>query len=180
MPEFRTGDIFDNLLDYNCFFFTANGVITSDHRLPMGKGFAERVSREFPKLPHALGQMIENIGELAAEPASRRYIAVYVYGIIPPFSYLTLAEGGWMPSSSSARMVGAFQTKGAFWDKAGIEIIEYAVYKLTKWAKQYKEPIALNYPGIGLGELTRAAVEPLLSPLPANVHIYSLDEEDKS
>jgi hypothetical protein len=180
VPEFKTGDIFDSLLDYDTFFFTSNGTIRTDHALPMGRGFAERVATEFPKLPKALGQMIEAAGEFVIEPASRRYRAIYVYGIIPPRCYLHPDEGGWLPPDSPARNVGAFQTKGAFWDDAGIEIIEFSVAKLIPWALRHRQPVALNYPGIGEGNLTRAAVEPLLSRLPSNVHIFSLDKEDES
>lgn len=187
MPTYREADIMDALIDgtpqgepYGAYFFTASGTIKMNHSLVMGKGFAKRVADAFPKLPRAAGQLIELVGELLYEPKSRRYRGIHLYGILPPRKYLDIDhEGGWMPKDSPAQIWCPFQTKFAFWDPSSLPLIELSVHKLQEFAKRNRKRfIALNYPGIGLGELTRAAVEPLLAPLPSYVHIFSLDQED--
>lgn len=183
MPHFHTGDIMDEHTKYDGCFFTSNGVLNKQGALVMGKGFAATINRHFPRLSPALGHAIKLVGELAFEPRSRRYQGVYAYGIIPPDTclgandhYLTTDEGGWLPRNCQSRRWGAFQTKGAFWDPSPVDGIKASVDALRRFARKHAEhTYCLNYPGIGLGELTRASVEPLLAPLPDNIHIYSLD-----
>jgi len=188
MCKFETGDILDNLIDFDGYFFSACGVIRGDKRLVMGKGFAAEVNHRFPILSRALGQMIMSVGECFEEPANRRYRGTYIYGLIPPHSYLTPEEGGWCRDDSVSASFGAFQTKFHFANPSTVECIQMSCDMLCKWAiKQHKMigkkciPLeyALNYPGIGCGCLTRSAVEPLLSSmLPDNITVFSLDNEE--
>lgn len=70
--------------------------------------------------------------------------------------------------------VGVFQVKYNFTDEASLELIEYAAKKLAREAsKSTHKRFDLNYPGIGNGRLLKADIEPLLKPLPDNVHVWS-------
>ena len=70
--------------------------------------------------------------------------------------------------------IGVFQVKYNFADQADLDLISYSVSKLTVMASEKpQERFDMNYPGIGNGKLNRELVEPLLAPLPANVHIWS-------
>lgn len=187
MCKFATGDIMDNLLDFHGIFFSSCGVVRSDRSLVMGKGFALQVKQAMPILPKALGQMAELSGELIEEPANRRYRGVYMFGLIPPYSYLNPDEGGWVRNDSCSAQFGAFQSKFHFANPSTVELIQYSVQCLKKWAnKQFRMvskkmemlEFALNFPGIGEGGLTRSAIEPLLAVLPDNITVFSLDEKD--
>ena len=177
MPTFKTGNIFDHLTDYDGVFFTSCGVIKCrDSGLVMGRGFAAEVYNSHPRLSPAIGQMIMKLGEKTRNLYGRRYKSEWIYGIIPPQCYFSPDEGGWLGAHSEARRFGAFQTKLHFADASYVDLVEHSVKKLRRWAlKRPRETYALNYPGIGLGQLTRAAVEPCLTPLPHNIHVFSLD-----
>jgi len=55
----------------------------------------------------------------------------------------------------------------------GFELITASTYALTKFAKSHKDwTFAMNFPGIGAGQLSIEEVMPIVSKLPDNVYLY--------
>jgi hypothetical protein len=136
-------------VDVKCF--TSNGVVKSNGHLVMGAGTARIVKDMYPYLPSLLGS------DIMAN--YKKTNGVYSYGFI----------------FNSEYRIGALQTKYHFKDNSSVEIIKFALSKLTIFANANRSKlIGIVYPGIGLGNLRIADVEYLLEGLPANVLIFKL------
>jgi hypothetical protein len=69
--------------------------------------------------------------------------------------------------------LGIFQVKYDFKNPAYLELIEQSALELTKFAKSHKNwTFAMNFPGIGAGELGPDDVMSIVSKLPDNVFLY--------
>jgi hypothetical protein len=116
--------------------------------LVMGAGAARQAKERYPDLPAAAGQRILE----------------------------TCGDGGWygwMVFRRDERRIGLFQTKTMFIPPASLDLIAYSVERLSKWCKRHPTlRVAMNYPGVGLGGLSREQVAPLLVRLPNQVVIY--------
>ena len=76
---------------------------------------------------------------------------------------------GWISNDT----VGLFQTKINYWEPSTVKLIEFSVKKLLAWLEQRPGiTVALNFPGIGLGGLTKDEVLPVIEQLPDTVTIY--------
>jgi len=149
---FRRGDMFTSKSDL--ILFTSNGVIKSDRGLVMGAGAALQALNRFHGCDRAFGEMLIN--------HHRRYSDTR-YGV---FIHPTL----------EAPALGAFQVKYDFWEKADLNLIAYSTGLLTAMAlTDWKDKIiSLNFPGVGLGGLTKDQVLPVIQSLPDNVQVWEL------
>lgn len=149
MPQFRTGDLWKEAHDLVCI--TTNNVISADGGLVMGAGIARTAATRYPGIRQAAAQAI------------RHRTSGRAYGFIPlppPFEGLAL-----------------FQTKRHFRDRSDTGLIEMSVDGLQRYAEQHPEQrIALPFPGIGLGGLAPAAVQPLLAGLPDSITVWTLPQ----
>ena len=149
MPQFCTGDMWPVFDEADLFLITTNSTLRQDGRLVMGRGIARQARERFPGLDAALGAQIQTLcGNLG------------FYGL--------LVSRRW-----PAARLGAFQVKRHWQQAADLSLITRSVTALTWWARRHDDcRIHLNFPGIGNGGLARAAVLPLLAPLPNNITIW--------
>ena len=71
------------------------------------------------------------------------------------------------------KKLGIFQVKRFYGDSASLELIDYSTSMLYDFATCHSDKrIDLNYPGIGNGKLEKSEVEPIISVLPDNVHVW--------
>lgn len=126
---------------------TTNAVIRYNGCLAMGAGHARQMAMRFPQISREFGALIQQItmGDHEAP-----------YGVV------------WHGC------LGAFQTKGAFWNKSTLPLIENSVQSLLKHDRIDDAVFNLPFPGIGLGGLRCEDVMPLLEPLPDNVVVWEL------
>lgn len=133
---------------YDLMFVTTNAMVRKDGALVMGRGAAKEAAEHWPLLPFALGRAIGDDRE---------------YGLIVPGSII------------SGPRIGAFQVKYHWRDKADLMLIHLSADKLRMLAEIFPgSQVALNYPGIGNGQLNKEIVEPLLGFLPDNVDVWEL------
>ena len=162
-PTFMQGDLSAHFDDREALLlFTANGVISpTTGRLALRSGFARQVNDAFPSIAYELGQGIIARG-------------CFRSGIV--FTYHLEIHRRW-----TGRLIGAFQVKYHWRWPASLDLIATSVTRLKMWCDTHPGvAVHLNYPGIGLGELTPAQVAPLLAILPPRVHVYRLEPESES
>jgi hypothetical protein len=150
MPTFKRGDLFRNLDKYDLVFVTTNGTLNTKGELLMGAGIAAQAKNLYPSLPKSFGDKIKPI--------------------------LDLKPNGWygiciLPNSK----IAAFQTKVNPYNDSDPRLIRFSTECLIDYASNNIDlNIALNYPGIGLGQLDKSVVEPIIRLLPDNVTIWEL------
>jgi hypothetical protein len=147
----NTGDMFSTVGNYgylHALLVTTNSYIRRDGALVMGRGAARTAALRWPGLPYELGKRIEHLSE---------------YNI------------GLLSQTNEPRFsIGAFQVKFNFADAADLDLIARSANELAKLATERHDwRFDMNYPGIGNGRLSLAAVDPLLESLPDNVHIWT-------
>ena len=157
-PKFSTYDLWESKADL--IAVTTNGTLKDDGSLVMGKGAAKEAA---DRVSHDFGITLPlNIG--AALTKAHRIDGCLLYGFYVyterPINY----------------RLGLFQTK-LHWRKASTRaIIGYSIMHLKLWlAVNHGDSgatVALNFPGIGAGELEVQQVFPLLLDLPENVTIH--------
>jgi hypothetical protein len=142
MPGYYVGDVWSAFDDVDFLFFTANSVV-SPEGLVMGAGMARQVRDRFPIIPVVFGRRVIEIA---------------------PQDYNVLVFG----------KIGAFQTKRHYAQPSTLELIASSVAALNNFISFFAIPpkIALNYPGIGLGGLSKHKVFPIIQRLPSNVQIW--------
>jgi hypothetical protein len=150
MPTFTTGNMWDAYPATDLFVITTNSFITAerfghDERLVMGRGIALEVRNRFPGIDSRLAKLIRSTsGHLG------------YYGLL--IDKLT--------------HIAAFQVKQDWRNPADTALILGSTNALVRWLAGRPLRVALNFPGIGNGRLSRADVLPCLSSLPANVTIW--------
>lgn len=133
------------------FIFTGNSVIKNNGALVMGSGMAKQVRDRIPGIDLLLGKSI-----------TQRNKQLRVYGFV------------------HNRKIGVFQTKIHYNEKSSDWIITQSTESLCTFARHHKDKkIHMNYPGIGLGGLTKEVVLPIIKQLPDNVYVWSLKEAPK-
>lgn len=159
MPSFKVGNILMEAKAGEALLFTANACVGADGRLVMGAGFAREVRDAYPGLDKKLG--------VAIQKKFGRPLQYPQYGL--------LLESV-LEANNDMRTIGAFQTKYDWRDGSNLPLIAYSVKSLCEWLarSESRVPVHLNFPGVGLGGLTRAEVVPLLDPLPRCVTIWEL------
>ena len=157
MPTYHKHENIWNVFDRSSLFLiTTNASITREGRLVMGAGIAGQACERFPTLPEIWGQKIRSLPQYRGDDT--------LYGILLPLKTHSLPD-----------TLGAFQTKGPWWERARLDLISYAVAQLASYARYVLEEhdyIALNFPGIGKGKLARNMVLPWVDLLPDNVHVF--------
>ena len=137
------------------FVFTGNSYIKRNGSLVMGAGAAKAVRDAYPGFDQAIGKAIT-----LQYPGYNSQ-----YGLIWPDRTDLKHQG--LP------LIGCFQVKFHFKDRAKTWLIESSAQKLTRLALEKPEiTFHMNYPGIGNGGLSEHYVAPLLTCLPDNVILY--------
>lgn len=156
MPLFRTGNMFELFGEYKqVLLVTTNGVITPSAGLVMGAGAALQAKQ------HELN-VGKRLAKLIRQGSSDTYeeLGVAVYGVVWDVSY----------------QIGAFQTKRHWKMPSEISVIKHSVKKLCAISQDNPEfTFNVNFPGIGLGGLSKQTIKPLLVNLPDNVVIWSFN-----
>lgn len=117
--------------------------------LIMGRGSAGELARRHPFTPKLFADHIKN-------------------SLFSDYGFL------WHPSWS----FGAFQTKRDFRNAAVIEVIQLSTGGLLSAALMYPSfTFHLPYPGVGFGMLSPLVVEPIISVLPDNVHVWQYGDK---
>lgn len=146
MPTYARGNLWAHQHDLTCI--TTNAVITRAG-LVMGAGIAKTAADRHPRLRHLAMHAIRQ------QPNSKRYGFI---ALPNPLPHLAL-----------------FQTKDHFREPSSLELIQHSLEGLIAYALAHPDArIALPYPGIGLGGLDPATVQPLLQALPHNVTVWRL------
>ena len=150
-PTYVIGNLWDELGKADLLLVTTNASFDRYGQLVMGAGAALEAKIRWPFMPIDLGQHLKRIIKNDT----------HIYGVKI-----------WKKLDGSKTHVGIFQTKTNWRESSSAPIIASSVECLLKIIQSYHR-IAMNYPGIGLGNLSRDVVEPLLEQLPAHVFIYS-------
>jgi hypothetical protein len=127
--------------------FTGNSYIRRDGKLVMGRGLAKEVRDRVEGSDSAFGGLIQ---QLSCGHLGRYGMLVHVF-----------------PS----QVVGLFQVKRHFLDKADLDLITFSVDCLLPLIDICVR-IDVNYPGIGFGGLKEEAVSPIIERLPDDVHVW--------
>ena len=154
MPTYVKGNMWE-AVKYNGLWtalVTTNSFVRKDGCLVMGRGAAKQMAERWSFVPRIAGHMIQrNVGHLGK------------YGVMLIPKELT-----------DDVTLGLFQVKYGWMEDADLELIEYSVDVLCSMTVIRRNPIALNFPGIGNGKLKREDVLPIVDILPENVHIFEL------
>lgn len=152
----RKGDMFSLSAGRpDVILVTTNAYVKTNGCLVMGRGAAWCMVQKYPETPRIFGGLI-----------SKR-VEDYGSKIHTPYGILIAPR-------LTNPMLGAFQVKRFFKDKADLDLIRYStefLLTLTKgpWSNCR---IFLNFPGIGNGELRREDVLPIIECLPNNVEVW--------
>lgn len=168
------------------YLFTGNCYLKANGALVMGRGAALQVRDAYPGIDKLLGRLIRQQcpGRVPNDPY-RQYGIVWIntspgHLLDPPPMPLRRA-GRAVPEKDMVirttplnRPLGIFQVKYDFRSAADLDLIRWAASKLGYEARHAPDKeFHINYPGVGNGHLTRAAVEPIISPqLPDNVVLH--------
>lgn len=132
---------------------TTNSVIRSDGSLVMGAGIAKQAIMRHPELSYLAGAAVK-----------KRYGQMGMYGFLGPFSF----EYEGQPEN-----IYLFQTKINFTHPSRLSLIEFSVSSLNLYLNQNPGfELAMNFPGIGKGELRMPDVLPIIQRLPDSVSVY--------
>jgi hypothetical protein len=138
------------------FLITTNSTLKKNGALVMGRGVARQARDRFPNLDLKLGEEIAGICG---------HLGTYHLLISPRYP---------------AAKLGAFQVKHHFRQPASLDLIAGSVRALQQWCATHPNAtVALNYPGIGNGNLKREQVQPLISQLPDTVQIWQYAQPTK-
>ncbi len=152
-PTFKTGDYWDAFDEADLFLFNGNSIVKANGRLTMGQGTARQVRDRFPSIDAQFGQLLRD-RRMAGDDS---------------LAYHLLISPDW-PSQK----IAAFQTKHHFLADSDTALIQDSINALIAWAIAHPQAsIHLPYPGIGKGNLTKEAVQPMLLALPSNVTIWT-------
>ena len=158
MPTFLTGNLWDEWGRASLVLFTSNSSVKRNGCLVMGRGSAQEAQRYVPDFAQAAGswlQVTKRVGN--------------IYGL---FLYGTDASG--------TSVLGAFQTKHDWRTPSTVGIIASSVRHLCALLVAHPQQfpsVAMPFPGIGAGGLSRETVLPVLEPLPPQVRIYEPRKE---
>lgn len=153
--KLKNGNIWDMLSqDKTVIFVTTNAMLDSKDELVMGGGIALQAKKHFPLLPYLFGKYLKESGKVMDE-----------YGLlIHPSTFTATRE---------ISKVCAFQTKINPWHDSTLDIIDTSVSMLMSMANTHNDfTFHLPFPGVGLGNLTKQEVLPLLECLQDNVIVW--------
>ncbi len=133
---------------------TTNGMLVNNERsLIMGGGAAYDAAVRFSNAPTDAARIIKSVGKKLEDET-------WFYGLV--IVYPPSENGG----------LGLFQTKFDPSYDSSLPLIKKATHMLTAMATENPDVLyRLNYPGIGLGGLSKEKVAPILAELPDNVTV---------
>lgn len=144
--NFVIGNMWNDYSTADLFLITTNAFITKEGKLVMGAGIAKEARDKFPGLDRAFGKRIKHLSK---------------YGI--------LISDKWPD-----KVLGAFQVKYHFKDKADLDLIRYSTEMLMQWLDTHAAlNVHLNFPGVGNGRLDPIDVLEIIDVLPNNVFVWS-------
>lgn len=153
IPEY--GDMWKMWGKTDLFIITGNASIKKDGYPVMGRGAAKEFADRFPLAVKGIGY----------EMSRYTYIQPY-YGLLT-FVIDDTTYG------SLQQKFGLFQVKRWWHEKASLSIVERSTYELLALAEANKDwRIDINYPAIGNGKRMIEEIEPIISILPDNVHVW--------
>lgn len=129
----------------NCTYtiVTTSNIVKNDGSLVMGKGAASSFRNKYPESA-VFGSLVTK------QIDSSGYYGLILY-----------------------KNLGIFQVKYHWKDPADLELIRRSTYELTRFAKSHRDwTFAMNFPGIGAGQLDYEDVLAIVSKLPDNVYLY--------
>lgn len=142
----KRGNMWDSKADL--VLVTTNASVRSDGALVMGRGAAYEMTQRYRGIAHQFGALVKAWSERSAKP----------YGaIVHPCTHTP--------------ELGIFQVKRHWRDKADPELIRNSVGCLVGAVRCF-DLVAINFPGIGNGQLRRDDVLPLIEGLPDNVEVW--------
>ena len=154
-----------NLWDFtdDAIFVTTNATIRKDGELVMGRGAAKEMKEQFSIFPKVIGDQI-----------SRNNGSGGKYGLYTIHPFVFNDDG----SRKYGKILGAFQVKYNWWEKADLDLIEYSTDALLKsFETQLKNlKVSMNFPGIGNGKLAYDEVYPIIEKLPDSVSVYRKED----
>lgn len=134
--------------DVAAIFVTSNSYIKQNGALTMGAGAAKDMLNLYHGIDRTFGELLTG-----------KHLTAYNILALPVYE-------------QSVALLGLFQVK-YHWNKpANLNLIATSANKLAQFADMFYGVIALNFPGIGNGELARQDVVPLLEVLPESVWVY--------
>lgn len=141
-----------SLTNYDYVLVTTNSFIKKDGDLVMGRGAAKEAAGKFPGLARAAGNYVRDVcGHLGT------------YHCEPQIMY----------AHDTYTTLGIFQVKKHFKDDADLGLIKESADSLNKLFRDSPHlKVALNFPGIGNGNLKREEVIWTLEELPDNIDIW--------
>ena len=158
MTTFKTGDMWSAWDTANLFLLTTNNYLKVNGELAMRRGIALEAKTRDEQIPIYFGRAVKDAYE--SKDGSEKQLPIG-YGLI-------------IPNLWPHRKEGLFQTKDHYSESARVEIIQLSTTMLSAWCHAFPDQeVHLNYPGIGLGNLSRDAVLPIINALPNNVNIWS-------
>lgn len=145
------GNLWDQEHIADVILVTTNCIVNSAGKLVMGRGAALEAATRYPRLPMDFGDIIRE----------KKYGTTHPYGILI------------LPKYANEVQLGAFQVKHHWQERAMTVLIKLSAYRLNIIANACPHmTFAINYPGIGNGQLSERDVAPLISSLPDNVTFY--------
>jgi len=139
---------------YDVIVVTGNATLKQNGALVMGRGAAKSARDIFSGCDLDFGRLIKHHRDtcMIDEP----------YGLL------------YLPSRKP--ILGLFQVKWHYMNQAELSLIEFSTRKLEILANAdwQKYRIALNFPGIGNGGLSRELVWPFVKTLPDNIDVWEL------
>lgn len=139
---------------------TTNAYVSKAGMLVMGRGAALEAANRYPALQRRAGDAIRR-GSLFYGPMER-----YGWAVVSTARFDD-------PTPWEAPQIGLFQVKHHYGQPADLELIRYSCDRLSDWLEPRRgEIVAINFPGIGNGRLSRTAVLPIIQRLPDRVLVY--------
>jgi len=126
---------------------TACSFLTAEGPLFMGRGLARELKLKIPRIDEIFGKMIlDDAGHLGR------------YGLMIYEKY------------------GLLQVRCHYDEKPELDLISFGIRRLRSFAEETGFIIHLEYPGLACKELKKDQMEPILTPLPDNVHVWERPE----
>lgn len=137
------GDIFNHLEDFDAVVVTTNGFVKSNGRCVMGAGIAKQVRDKIRDTDLQLGRYIKQYGN-----------RVFNLG------HYTKKKG-----TISFNLI-SLPVKHNWWEDADVDLIAKSLSQLIELVDKLElTKVAVPYPGIGNGKLSKDVVAPLLEVL---------------
>lgn len=148
------GDMFELAASGDAICITTNGIVKSNNQAVMGLGTAKLARDKFPGIDTRLGGLLRSYGNR-------------VFNV-----------GMWEVDGKQLRVL-SYPTKWHYREPSSVALIQQSAQQLNSVIERFAlERVWLPFPGGGAGGLTWKEVQPLLTVLPPNVIITSINPND--